>query len=125
MNERQLKKLMANVKMSSKYGAAGGRHIVSSIVNPHENTLTLDDLKQLWDEQGGRCKWTNMKISPEDLFISHSPFAPSVDRIDHTKGYHKDNVVLTTRFANRGRGCYTGDDFVERMRMLLEDARIT
>ncbi len=112
---------MANVKMSSKYGAAGGRHIVSSIVVPHENTLTIEDLKQLWEEQEGRCKWLNVKISPDDLFISHSPFAPSVDRLDHNKGYHKDNVVLTTRLANRGRGAYTGDDFAERLTTLLEE----
>jgi hypothetical protein len=60
-------------------------------------------------------------MSLEDLFVSHSPFAPSVDRIDNQRGYHKDNIVLTSRFANKGRGAYTGEDFGPRIKKLLKE----
>ena len=58
-------------------------------------------------------------MSLEDLFVSHSPFAPSVDRLRSKEGYHKDNVVLTTRFANKGRGAYDREDFKSRLDNLL------
>ena len=58
-------------------------------------------------------------MSMEDLFIPNSPFAPSVDRLKSDQGYHKDNIVLTLRFANRGRGAYDGEDFKSRLDSLL------
>ena len=55
------------------------------------------------------------------MFISNSPFAVSVERLDSNRGYHKDNIVLTTRFANRGRGKYDNNDFKKRLDNLLEN----
>ena len=56
-----------------------------------------------------------------DLTIAYSPFAVSVDRLNGDIGYHPGNVVLTTRFANVGRGAYKGVDFEERMINLLDN----
>ena len=52
-------------------------------------------------------------MSLEDLFIPHSPFSVSVDRLNSDRGYHRNNIVLTTRFANRGRGSYDDSNFDE------------
>jgi hypothetical protein len=60
-------------------------------------------------------------MSLEDLYIKNSPFAPSVERLDSSIGYVKGNVVLASRFANRGRGAYDNEDFKERLDSLLED----
>ena len=87
----------------------------------HEVSITIDDLKSLWEKQNGLCYWLGMKMSLEDLFISHSPFAPSVDRLDNNRGYHTDNIVLTSRFANKGRGAYDCEDFEQRLHSLLNE----
>ena len=50
--------------------------------------------------QGGKCFWLDIDI---DFTMKDWLRSPSLDRLDNTKGYTIDNVVLTTRFANLGR----------------------
>ena len=132
MIDKHWKHLMKNIEMSAEYGAAGARELLNPKLSGrirkgnqstkrHEITITIDDLKELWRIQKGKCYWLGIDMSLEDLFIPYSPFAVSVDRLDSEKGYHKGNIVLTTRFANRGRGKYDDDDFVERLNILLEN----
>lgn len=126
------KRLLKNVEMSSVSGAAGMRtdtnpkksgrmRIGNQSTKRHEVTITEQDLRLLWEKQDGRCYWLKIKMSLKDLYVAHSPFAPSVDRIDNTKGYHLDNIVLCTRFANKGRGAYNSDDFATRLNDLLKE----
>ena len=124
------KKLWRNTNMSATSGAAGMRtdnnpklsgqaRKGNQSTKRHEVSITIDDLKNLWEKQNGLCYWLGMEMSLEDLFISHSPFAPSVDRLDNGRGYHSDNIVLTSRFANKGRGAYDCEDFEHRLNSLL------
>jgi hypothetical protein len=128
--DKYWKKLFRNVNMSSSLGAAGGR----ADTNPklqgrirkgnqstsyHEVHITIEDLKEQWDIQNGKCYWLGIDMSLEDLFVSRSPFAVSVDRLISSGHYTKDNIVLTTRFANLGRGAYDGEDFKERLDSLF------
>lgn len=130
--EKYWKKLWSNVNMSSKYGAAGARELKNPKLQGrvrksnqstayHEVSITIDDLKEQWEKQNGKCYWLRIDMSLEDLMISRSPFAVSVDRLDSNGHYTKDNIVLTTRFANLGRGAYAGEDFQERLDKLLAD----
>ena len=116
--------------MSSTNGSAGARvesnpklkgriRKGNQSTSRHNIDITLDDLKEQWVKQNGKCYWLNIDMSLEDLAISRSPFAPSVDRLDSSRGYHKDNIVLTTRFANLGRGAYDRPDFKERLDLLI------
>ena len=134
------KHLMENVKLSAAWGTNGARPLLNPKTNKplsrtqgpyskgryrkigvHEITITIDDLKELWRIQNGKCYWLGIDMSLEDLFISNSPFAVSVERLDSDRGYHKDNIVLTTRFANRGRGKYDNPNFKKRLDNLLEN----
>ena len=126
------KHLIKNVQMSSEYGAAGAREEknpklsgrkrnTKQSTKRHSITITIDDLKELWRIQNGKCFWLGIDMSLEDLFVSYSPFAVSVERLDSNRGYHKDNIALTTRFANRGRGKYDNENFKQRLDDLLEN----
>ena len=132
MIDKYWKHLMKNVEMSAEYGAAGARELLNPKLSGrirkgnqstkrHKITITIEDLKELWSIQKGKCYWLGIDMSLEDLFIPYSPFAISVDRLNSENGYHRGNIVLTTRFPNRGRGKYDNADFVERLDSLLEN----
>ena len=77
MMNRHWKKLMQNVEMSSEHGASGARvlsnpkkagriraeyrkndlRIGNQSTKRHENNITIDDLKDLWKIQKGKCYW--------------------------------------------------------------------
>lgn len=132
LEEKYWKILWKNVNMSSTNGSAGARvesnpklkgrlRKGNQSTSRHEIDITIDDLKEQWNKQKGKCYWLNIDMRLEDLAVTRSPFAPSVDRIDSSRGYHKDNIVLTTRFANLGRGAYDKNDFKDRLDSLLND----
>ena len=135
MSDKAFKKLWRNVNMSSVHGASGARTDTNPKLSGrirkgnqstrrHEISITIEDLKEAWKKQNGKCYWLKIDMSLEDLFVTRSPFAPSVDRLDSSAGYHKDNIVLCSRFANLGRGAYDGDDFRPRLEKLLKEAKI-
>ena len=66
-----------------------------------EFTLDRAFLKLLWSRQKERCFWTQVP-----MLKSGPPKHPqkvSLDRIDPSKGYTEENVVLTCQFANLGK----------------------
>lgn len=66
-----------------------------------EHNLTVEDINRMFEEQKGLCYWFKVPLIPSDS--SKHPQQPSLDRLDGTKGYTKDNVVLTCYSANIGR----------------------
>jgi hypothetical protein len=66
-----------------------------------ENTLTSDDILEIFEKQNGLCHWFKIPMQPS--LINKHPQQPSIDRLDRTKGYTKDNVVLCCYAANIGR----------------------
>jgi hypothetical protein len=74
------------------------------------NGSFLNDLK---NKQNGMCYWLNIPI---DFTLKDKLRKPSLDRLNNSIGYKKDNIVLTTVFANTGRRDATIDemsDFVK------------
>lgn len=117
--EKYWKILWKNVEMSAKHGAGGARVSKLRGYGERDLTITIDNIKDLWLKQNGRCYWLGIEMSLEDLEIKDSPFAVSVERLDNSLGYVHGNVVLASRFANRGRGAYSREDFQERLNFLL------
>lgn len=120
-DDKYWKILWNNVKLSARHGAGGARISKLRGYGERDLTITLDEIKELWDNQQGRCHWLGIKMSLEDLEVKDSPFAPSVERLNNDLGYVQGNVVLASRFANRGRGAYNGDDFQSRLNSLIRD----
>ena len=68
-----------------------------------EFNLELEDLKSVWDAQQGICPYTGIKlILPEDNNISTIDITKraSLDRIDSSKGYVKDNIQFISTPIN-------------------------
>lgn len=66
-----------------------------------ENTLSVNDIEEIYKKQNGLCYWFNVPLKP--TLTKKHPQQPSLDRIDRYKGYTKDNVVLCCYAANIGR----------------------
>lgn len=60
-------------------------------------------LEKQYHNQNGRCYYFPfIPLDPQSVFTSRNPRTMSVERLDDSKGYTKDNVVLTCRFSNLG-----------------------
>lgn len=64
-------------------------------------------LCDLWKIQSGLCAATGLPMVHQPRQLCSA----SVDRIDNTRGYFRDNVRLVCKWANLGRGSYTVDEF--------------
>ena len=69
----------------------------------HELDFTKEYLKEIWDLQKGICPITGWELILKTNKTKKEKLSPrhaSVDRIDHTKGYIKDNIRFVSVMAN-------------------------
>ena len=68
-----------------------------------------------------RCCVTGKEFmykNPYDCY--HNPLAPSIDRIDNTKGYYRSNVQVILSCLNRFKNDMPNKDFLELWKALTE-----
>jgi|TARA_R100000030_G_C3186300_1_gene107226 hypothetical protein len=96
------KKVLENVKgtqyVSSKTFSESGQ-VMRRV---KEVCITELDIQHQFEKQNGLSHFLKIPIDPYDVFRVHYPLAPSVDRIDNTKDYYPNNIVINTRFENNG-----------------------
>ena len=82
--------------------------------------LTLNDIKELWEKQKGICPYSGLvMVLPETSKVgSYEPLRASVDRIDSSKPYNKDNCHLVCIAMNYAKNSYTHEQMQEFMRLL-------
>jgi hypothetical protein len=68
--------------------------------------ITKEFLWDLLKKQDGRCYWTQVSL---DLSMG-SMYSISLDRLDCSRGYTQDNVVLTCKAANLARSDSSPDE---------------
>lgn len=64
--------------------------------------LTLEYLKQLWEEQKGICPYTGIQLCLAEYKANHNNpiYTASLDRIDSSKGYIIGNVQFISTAIN-------------------------
>lgn len=112
-------------KLGSSVGGAAGAKSKEWV--PAKLLITADDLRAQWAKQGEVCYWLKIPLDLGLLYKNHPgwykkhPGAPSVDRIDDSKDYTPDNIVITSRFANFGRNVYPFDRMHEFVKTFLPE----
>jgi len=79
-------------------------HIKKACNDKKPLSITWEDLRDKFEQQGGRCYWFDIELNPDDIFGSYNPLTISADRLDNSRGYIHGNVVICCRMANLGRG---------------------
>ncbi len=82
-----------------------------------ECSVTLADLKLLWEKQKGICPYTgwNLILLPCTTDYESTPLTinrASVDRIDSNKGYTPDNIQFVAVIANFAKNAFTEEDLI-------------
>jgi hypothetical protein len=73
------------------------------------HTITRDDIQRLIDRQNGRCYWWGIRLVPSTG--RRDPERPSLDRLDNSRGYEPDNVVLSCLGANLSRSSNSAERY--------------
>lgn len=77
--------------------------------------ITVNDLYDIWKKQDGVCVYTGVKLILKNKRNTkeHNNFVASVDRIDSSKGYTKDNIQFISRTANLAKHTMSHEEMVE------------
>ena len=93
---------------------------------PEQFNLTIEYLHDLYNKQGGKCYYTGWQMSAASIGEINktrteriNPFKISVDRLDSTKGYSTDNVVLCCAWVNRAKGTATHKQFIDMCKAVV------
>ena len=81
--------------------------------NNREISITFEEVYEVAERQNFRCVYTSEKLTFHKPSTRNEKPTASIDRIDNTKGYTKDNIQLTTSEVNLMRGALTHDRFLE------------
>lgn len=86
--------------------------------NRAECLITLEDLKDQWDKQQGVCPYTGWsldnppttyRVGEESMLVNRA----SVDRIDSSKPYTRDNIQFVALMAQLAKNQWSSDDLVK------------
>jgi len=94
-----------------------------SLINKRKSKLreklTLQDLKDLWIKQNGKCIYTNISLNLMKFNVKHHkegyPYytLASIDRIDSSQGYSKDNIQFISLAINYMKHKYPKEQTLE------------
>lgn len=82
--------------------------------------LTLEDIWFLYTLQEGRCALSDIPIGWSEVGSIHTA---SIDRIDSSKGYLKDNVQLLHKDVNFMKQQYSQEYFIEICRSIADKVK--
>lgn len=85
-----------------------------------EFSITKKDLKDLYDKQNGLCNISKIKMT-YTTFERRKPFNISLDRIDSTKGYTKDNIQLVCMAVNQLKSDFDMDIIYKICESIIEN----
>ena len=74
-------------------------------------TITIEDMWEQWEKQNGKCNLTGVELVIKNITSAKKANA-SIDRIDSSLGYTKDNIQFVHRTINYMKQQYDQNDFI-------------
>ena len=101
---------MSKIKDRYKYYNYKGR-------NRQEVHITLQDLKDQWDLQEGKCPICGVKLilktNSNKKNVTCNPYQASLDRVDSDKPYEKGNIRFVSLMANYAKNNFTDEQLID------------
>lgn len=93
-----------------------------------KSDLTFDYLKELWNNQNGKCFYTNVALtdfkastSRRQFSVSNkSRYSPSLDKMTPNLGYVQGNVVWTAHTINTMKNDSTVEEFIKLCKFISD-----
>lgn len=111
-------------KRNRRHALSWSARLVEYVRGPRHDTRTVETfdltplfLEELLRKQQGRCAWTGVPMSTD--IGSDRLRLITLDRLDNTRGYTRDNIALVCKAANQARGNVSLEEFVR----FLDDVR--
>ena len=106
----------------AKTAARPGQEKKNGIKRTEPLDVTIDEMYLIkqFSKQNGKCYWTEFPIDPHGVYEKNNPLAPSLERLDESKGYIADNVVICLRLFNLGRQRCPENKFRGQIKLLKE-----
>ncbi len=82
-----------------------------------EFNITVDDLKELWSAQNGKCPYTGWQMTTQTKDLT----LVSIERKDNNQGYTKNNVVLVCWCVNRARATMDKSEFITMCKAIAKN----
>ena len=80
------------------------------------HSITHNDLEAMYSSQQNKCAYSHREL----VWDKSKENSASIDRIDSTKGYKKDNVHLVTYHVNVAKNNLTHNDFLKLVKDIVE-----
>jgi len=90
---------------------------------PKDFNLTLEYLKEIWDEQEGKCLFTGFDLELRTYRSNRllDIKSASLDRIDNSKGYVQGNVRWVSVMYNYARNTFSDEDVLEFAQAVIKN----
>ena len=84
-----------------------------------EITIDTEYIKQVWEEQQGKCFYTGIElVLPKSFTKTNNPLSPSIDRIDSSKGYIPGNIQIVHKQANFMKQSLSHEEFINFCKLI-------
>lgn len=83
--------------------------------------ITVDDIWEKYQEQGGLCAMTKLPIFFKKIKQKQNGQTVSVDRIDNSKGYTKDNIWLVHKDVNIMKNSHSLEKLYELCELIIKN----
>ena len=81
--------------------------------------ITLEDLLDIWNKQEGKCIYSGVELQPSKYKSSNNQiYTVSIDRIDSSKGYIKDNIQFISIAMNHMKNNMSHEETLELINIL-------
>lgn len=85
-----------------------------------ESTVTLKELKEVWDKQKGICTYSKVKLITPTKGRNNRIFTASLDRINSSIGYTKENIQFISINMNYLKNDMSHEEMLNYLLLLKE-----